>query len=77
MVLGYVGEADYQAVARALRHRVSAIERQRERRGHLLEAQGAESQPVRLLGFPEGTEPHHRLAHLPTASSHNPLLCFD
>lgn len=45
VVLGYVGEADYQAVARALRHRVSAIERQRERRRHLLEAQGAESQP--------------------------------
>lgn len=53
MVLGFVGEADYQAVARALRHRVSAIKRQRERR-----APGVEPQPVRLMVFSDGVEPH-------------------
>lgn len=50
VVLGFVGEADYQAVAQALRHRVSAIIRQRERQRRLPDVQEAESHSVRTRG---------------------------
>ncbi|XP_070703870.1 serine/threonine-protein kinase WNK4-like isoform X5 [Pempheris klunzingeri] len=37
VVLGFVCEADYKVVAMAIRHRVTAIKRQREKQRHLLE----------------------------------------
>lgn len=37
VVLGFVCEADYKLVAKAIRHRVTAIKRQREKQRRLLE----------------------------------------
>ena len=37
VVLGFLCEADYKLVAKAIRHRVTAIKRQRDKRRHLLE----------------------------------------
>lgn len=37
VVLGFVSEADYKLVAKAIRHRVTAIKRQREKQRRLLE----------------------------------------
>lgn len=46
VVLGFLCEADYKMVAKAIRHRVTAIKRQREKRRRLLkEESGPTPQP--------------------------------
>lgn len=48
-MLGFVCEADYKLVAKAMRHRVTAIKRQREKQRHLLEEESnPTSQPPEL-----------------------------
>lgn len=37
VILGFVSEADYKVIAKAIRHRVTAIKRERDKKRHLLE----------------------------------------
>ncbi|XP_068581846.1 serine/threonine-protein kinase WNK4 isoform X2 [Cebidichthys violaceus] len=58
VVLGFLCEADYKPVAKAIRHRVTAVKRQREKRRRLLESEPAPRTPE---------PPNHRPANQDSA----------